>query len=412
MLRRASPLLLALIAAVACERVEPPPPTPPAEFVVAAADSVFWIRSDAEGIRVRGAPLTLAFHEGRFSELYVTDDDHSFYDAVYVGQRLYKRDLITGDSMQVFADTLMRLLARAYASANPDEIPLAPDEQGSENPRTIASAEILVLDVLGPWVSYEYRTDVDVIGGRSSHGLRRGVLDLRTGVTTSMEALLGRNEARRLAAEGQRQWRALRDSLLVAAPADLELREQLDALSFDPRSFTLDVQAQRLLLRFTLAQSGARLPAPAQSLVPLDFELPPWWDALSDGYPEAGEADERLWSRPGYTLVGRPAAGDRPRIAFALRDEGGQEWRLGFVPAPVLRVIWLEDSLAAPGTREALTRAFNEAALYGENTRVVQQRPRQREATAPRVIPAAFTPRSPEQSRRHRSLRSRLPDVR
>lgn len=407
MLRRATPLLLALVVSAACERVEPPPPAPPAEFVVAAADSVFWIRSDAEGIRVRGAPLTLAFNDGRFSELYVTDDDHSFYDAVYVGQRLYKRDLITGDSMQVFADTLMRLLARAYASANPDEVPLARDEQGSENPRTIASAEILVLDVMGPWVSYEYRTDVDVIGGRSSHGLRRGVLDLRTGVTTTLEALVGRTEARRLTAEGQRQWRQLRDSLLVAAPEDLELREQMDGLAFDPRSYALQVQGQAPLVRFTLAQTGARLAAPAQHLVPLHIEAPAWWEGLRPGYAADGERGERIWPREGYTLVARAAEGERPRVAVALRDEGGQEWRLGFVPAPVLRVMWLEDSTVAPGTREALTRAFNDASLYSENTRIVRHAPRARPGTPSRFHRAAFSPRPPVPVRRHPPARSR-----
>lgn len=407
MLRRATPLLLALAFTTACERVEPPPPAPPAEFVVAAADSVFWIRSDAEGIRVRGAPLTLAFNDGRFAELYVADDDHSFYDAVYVGQRLYKRDLITGDSMQVFADTLMRLLARAYAVANPDEVPLAPDEQGSENPRTIASAEILVLDVMGPWVSFEYRTDVDVIGGRSSHGLRRGVLDLRTGVTTTLEALLGRTESRRLAAEGQRQWRQLRDSLLVAAPEDLELREQLEGLAFDPRSYTLSVQAQEPLLRFTLAQAGARLAAPPQHLVPLHIEPPAWWEGLRGAYAADGEGGERVWRREGYTLVARAAEGERPRVAFALRDDGGQEWRLGFVPAPVLRVMWLDDDAVAPGTREALTRAFNDASLYAENTRIVRHAPRQRAATAPRYHRAGFSPRPPVPVRRHAPVRPR-----
>lgn len=406
MLRRASPLLLALSVVVACERVEPPPPAPPAEFVVAAADSVFWIRSDAEGIRVRGAPLTLSFSEGRFAELYVTDDDHSFYDAVYVGQRLYKRDLITGDSVQVFADTLMRLLARAYASANPDEVPLAPDEQGSENPRTIASAEILVLDVLGPWVSYEYRTDVDVIGGRSSHGLRRGLLDLRTGVATSLDALVGRQEARRLAAEGQRQWRQLRDSLLAAAPEDVELREQLDGLSFDARSYTLDVQDRRPLVRFSLVQTGARVPAPAQLLVPLAFEPPAWWESVEADYPEGGEAGERLWRREAFTLVGRPAAGETPRIAFALRDAGGQEWNLGFVPAPVLRVMWLDVTLAAPGTRDALTQAFNDASLYSENTRIVRHAPRRRVSPAPLFRHAAYRPPTLE-TRRHLAVRPR-----
>jgi hypothetical protein len=84
-----------------------------------------------------------------------------------------------------------------------------------------------------------------------------------------------------------------------------------------------------------------------------------------------GDLGERLWRRDDYTLVARAALGTTSRLAVALRDDGGTEWRLGFVPAPVLRVMWLDDSTVAPGTREALARAFNDAALYSEDARVV-----------------------------------------
>jgi len=73
-MRRAAalPLVLALLAG--CERAPEPVPAPVAEFIVAAADSVFWIRSEADGIRVRGAPMVLAQVGGRFSEIYAADD--------------------------------------------------------------------------------------------------------------------------------------------------------------------------------------------------------------------------------------------------------------------------------------------------------------------------------------------------
>ena len=90
-------LLLVLVALAACARTKAPPPAPAAEFIIAAADSVFWVRSDTDGIRVRGAPMVLAQVGGRFAELYVADEDYSFYDAAFIGQRLFKRDLISGD---------------------------------------------------------------------------------------------------------------------------------------------------------------------------------------------------------------------------------------------------------------------------------------------------------------------------
>jgi hypothetical protein len=409
MLRRATICLMVMLGG-ACERVEPPPSAPLAEFIVAAGDSAFWIRSDADGIRVRGAPMVLALMGGRFAELYVADDDQSFYDAVFVGQRLYKRDIISGDSMPIVSDTLMRLLARGYATANPDERPLAFDEEGSESPRTIASAEILVLDVMGPWVSYEHRTDVDIIGGTSSHGLRRGVVDMRTGTVSTLDALFGREQARRITAEGQRQWREMRDSLLAAAPDDDVMRENLERLSFDARSFVLLAEEREPRVRFTLPQSGSRFIVPAQDLFPVAVDAPAWWEGVRDGYPARVEGiagEEQRWSREGYDVLARPATENaRPRIAFALRDAGGQEWALGFVPAPVQRVMWMDDPALAPGTREALMRAFDDAALYSEDTRVVRQLPPARRSV-PSFRYAAFAPYHISVPRRSAPARSR-----
>lgn len=408
--RRVLLLAIALLGAAACERVEPPAPAPPAEFLVAAGDSVFWIRSEADGIRVRGAPMVVALVGGRLAELYVTDEDHSFYDAVYVGQRLFKRDLINGDSVQLFADTLMRVLARNYASANPDEQPLAEEEVGSEDPRIVGSAEILVLDVLGPWASYEYRTDVDIVGRPSAHGLRRGVLDLRTGVPTTLDALVGRAAAREAIAEGQRQWRELRDSTLSAAAGSVDekaLRIEYESLSFDARSFGLEVESRDPYVRFSLAQSAALSPLPVLQLGAIAIEAPAWWPTVIGDYPAVAASGERSWPRDNYAIIARPAEGPTPRVAFALRDAGGQEWALGFVPAPVQRVMWLDDSVMAPGTREALVRAFDEAALYGDETRVAR-RPRSVPA-GPRLVPVAQTPRSFISTRRHKpSSRPRI----
>ena len=366
-------VLLLVLALAACERAEPPAPAPQAEFVIAAADSVFWIRSDADGIRVRGAPMVLAHVAGRFAELYVADEDHSFYDAVFVGQRLYKRDLISGDSVPLFSDTLISALARSYAAANPDERPLDADEQGSENPRTIATSDVLVLDVHGPWLSFEYRTDVDVIGGISAHGARRGVLDLRTGSVSTLESLVGAAQARRLIAAGREQWRAVRDSLLLhAADQGDDAVADIERLAFDPRSFILGVQDRAPRIRFAAVLSQAIEPSGVVELEPLPFEERGWWDEVQESHPVEEGPDERTWPREGYTLVARPAEGPVARMAFVLRDAAGSEWRLGSVPTPVLRVMWLNDSTDAPGTRQSLTRAFNEAAFYSGDTRVVK----------------------------------------
>jgi len=372
---RARPLLLATVVGLlsACEQAPVPSPAPRAEFIIAAADSVFWVRSDEDGIRVRGAPMVLAQVGGRFAELFLTDDDFSFYDAVYVGHRLYKRDLISGDSVQLYADTLMPLLARAYAAVNPDERPLSADEQGSENPRTIATADLMVLDVHGPWLSYEYHTDADVIGGVSSHGARRGVIDLRTGALATLDGMFGAPSARRLATEGRERWRMMRDSLRQLEERDGRgAGDELDRLAFDPRSFVLGVVDRAPRLRFAVVQSNAAVATGVMELDPIVLDEPAWWPEVRESRPVEEYIQERAWPRDGFTLVGRNADTPMARVAFALRDDAGTEWKLGSLPSPVLRVMWLGDSTDAPGTRAALTRAFNEAAFYSQDTRIVR----------------------------------------
>ncbi|MBP7550675.1 MAG: hypothetical protein KA761_10345 [Gemmatimonadaceae bacterium] len=382
-------LLPFLLALAACERAEAPPPAPSAEFIVAAADSVFWVRSDADGIRVRGAPMVLAQVAGRFAELYVADEDFSFYDAAFIGQRLFKRDLISGDSVQLVADTLLPALARAYASANPDERPLAPDEHGNEDPRTVATADILVLEIHGPWLSYEYRTDVDVIGGTNAHGARRGVVDLRTATPAPLEAIIGAGPARRAVALARDRWSALRDSIAaIARDSAVAVTPTVDRFGFDARSFSLSVIDRALQVRFAVTQSGADEEANVVELEAIDVDAPSWFEALRPEYPIDERAEERLWPRDGFTLVGRPADDPRARVALSLRDPAGTEWRLGSVPSPVLRVMWIGDSSAVPGTRAALTKAFNDASFYSGENRIVRHTPRAARV-APLVVPAS-----------------------
>lgn len=406
-------LLPFLLFIAACERAEPPIPAPVTEFIVAAADSVFWIRSDADGIRVRGAPMVLAQVGGRFAELYVADEDYSFYDAVFIGQRLYKRDLISGDSVQLAADTLMPLLARGYAAANPDERPLDADEQGTEEPRTVATADLLVLEVHGPWLSYEHHTDVDVIGGTASHGARRAVVDLRTATHASLDAIFGAPAARRVVAEARTRWSALRDSLSrLAGDSAVAVTPTADRFAFDPRSFSLTVSDRAVQVRFAITQSGAPEEANVIELDALPIEQPAWWEALRHEYPIDERIEERSWPREGFTLVGRPADDPRARVALAIRDEAGTEWRLGSVPSPVLRVMWVGDSGEVPGTREALTRAFNEAAFYSGENRIVRHQPRGERVDAlvrhaARVRPMVAAPRRIAQPVRSAAIRPR-----
>src|SRR3954469_24224265 len=133
---------LAVALLVACERDVPPrsgrqgdlpaepsrSPAPRAELLLEAGDSTFWVRGGPDGVRMRSSPVLLARVDGRYQEIYLADDDHSFYDAVFVGQRLWRRDLITGDSIVVMSDTLIDAAARRWSRRHPDAELLDPDE--------------------------------------------------------------------------------------------------------------------------------------------------------------------------------------------------------------------------------------------------------------------------------------------
>src|SRR3954469_8685066 len=157
------------------------PTPPPAEFLVATQDSTFWISTKGAKVRARGAPLTLARYDGRFYEIFIADDDRSYSDALLVGLRVYRRDLEHGDSAVVFEDSIVPRVAHEYSVAHPSAHRLSPDEDGDEDPPMQAMADLQVVDVHGPYLSFEYHVDVSKRGSAPWHATRRGVLDLRSG---------------------------------------------------------------------------------------------------------------------------------------------------------------------------------------------------------------------------------------
>src|SRR3954465_3016954 len=86
-----------------CSLPEPVPP--PAEFLVSANDATYWVQSGSRGFHIRRSPLILARTAGNFYEIYVEEVDRSYTDAMFTGERVYRRDLSTGDSTLIFEDT-------------------------------------------------------------------------------------------------------------------------------------------------------------------------------------------------------------------------------------------------------------------------------------------------------------------
>jgi hypothetical protein len=182
---------VALASGAGCFRGTPAPPD--AEFLVATADSTFWVRSGAHGIRIKAVPMTLARFDGRFHEVFIADVDRSFDDAVFTGERVYVRDLQTNDSTLVYDDTAVVTMARHHASAYPDATPLGPDDDAPSDPNILATGETDVLEVRGPYALLEHRSEYEMPAG-GQHDTVHTAVDLRTGAPAT-EAAMARDSA-------------------------------------------------------------------------------------------------------------------------------------------------------------------------------------------------------------------------
>ena len=370
------PFALLLVCAAACTSSRGPrasgaPPT--AEFLVSTADSTFWISTGGGRVRVRGEPLTLARYDGHFYEVYSADDDFSYADALLLGERLYRRDLKSDDSAIVFVDTVVPRLAAAYARAHPDEEPLGPDDDGEADPSTSAAADVDILGVLGPYLSYEYGVDVKTTHRRPWHSTRRGVIDLRSRRAVTVTDLFGTAAGAAVAAQGRHMYDAERDSVLSTLrglPGETDhAAAMFGGLHFDPTSFTLDEAEGQPSVTFAIPTRGSGGAQHVVELDPLPVQSTSWWDALTAAYPRQDAQGDDRWTRSEYEVVAHyDSTGETAQLAIA--DRGHHEWSVAMVSAPIQRIDWLDHPALSSSDRRALVRAFDEAAAYDENTRV------------------------------------------
>ena len=372
-------LVVALLIVVGCGRERHVGAVPPAaEFLVATADSTFWVRADSDGVKLRAAPLILARVGDRFVELYVADEDRSFDNAVFVGQRVYTRDLERGDSNAVYRDLTVLPMAMEWSRTHPSDPPLAPDDPEPEHPETRATVEIGILDVMGRWLSIEIHSDLTPRGADLTHESRRAVLDLQSGRVAPLAAIVpGRDtgrilgQARAALATARAAAEALHDDRGPAA------RRALGALSVNPSSFSLMPVAGEPAVQFLASVGRPTDDGTALPLTPQPLGAPSWFsgevrDAVASSSADigGGRSAER-WTRPRYELLARADTGS-DAVQLALRDTARREFAIGAVQGSVRRVYWL-DAIAFDATaRRALNRAFDDATYYSEQTRTVR----------------------------------------
>jgi hypothetical protein len=333
---------LALLAA--CER---PAPRPERELLLVTADSTYWITASGTDVKSRGVPMLVARVAGRFTELYVADDDRSYYDAVFIGHRLFARDLQRGDSVELHRDSVVARLAAEYAQAHPGEQPLSPDEPENDNAAIRATSDIEILGIHGAYLSFEHHTDVDTRDEKSSehrHEYRRGVLDARNGKPARLAELFGEESAARAAGEAITEWNAAKDSLIARAGSGgttaARARKAIADFRFDRESFAIGSDGAAPTIRFAPPARGVNPEIEPIELSPRRITAPGWWTEAAAELPIA-PVDSSLWAN----------------LKFS---------------SPVERVIWL-DSTVTDAERAALLRAFDEAANYDGQRQVAAQ---------------------------------------
>jgi hypothetical protein len=370
-------LLAALLAGAACRQAppsDPAPPPPAADFVVSAGDSSFWVTSAGGQIRMRGAPLELATAGGRYYELYVADDDRSYQDAILVGQKVYRRDLVTGDSLLLYQDAVVPRLARVYARLHPDDEPLRANDEPSDEPLWTATSTLALDEVAGPFVSYSLHTDVERDDAPLWHTSRRGVLDIRTGRPATLAAVTGSAQA-----DVERaRTRVLRSTLdSVRASRDERGERAAAMLSYyrlDPASFSVTTVDGAPAVAYAVPGAGGGDAGHLLALAPIPIGEPSWWTEASTTLPVSSADGRRdVWRHGSYEVVVRydPLDGAGQ---LAVRDSTSREWSLGRIPAPARRVLWLDRPRPDSLSRRALERAFQESSLYDETVRTAAWR--------------------------------------
>ena len=201
---------LLVVAAFAGGCALPPPPPPAAEFLVSAGDQTYWVRSDKSGLKIRGSPLILARTGNRYYEIYVSEIDRSFPRALLSGERVFRRELASGDSAVIFDDTTIVKMAEDYHRQHPYAPLLGPDDDPDDNVDVTAVGETDILNVLGPYVAIEHRLSVERVGDHDVDDTTRTVIDLRSGKPVALDRMLRDSSVREAVGEGglvNRRWR-------------------------------------------------------------------------------------------------------------------------------------------------------------------------------------------------------------
>lgn len=366
--------LLLSLGVAACDKADAPPVTPNilppvAEFLISAGDSTYWVRSGAEGLRVRSAPLLLTRSHGVFHELRIAEQAVDYLDAQFVREQLYGFPLDSRDSILLFDDGSVSTALAEWQKEHPDEQPVDIDDidgLDAPEPATSATDFLEVIDVHGRWVSWAYTLDIDIEGAVGhTHLRRRGVVDITTGAVATLDSLVSPSEARRIEQHG----RASLDTMLnvVRQATDdraARARATLHTFTFDPLAFSITNGVRDPAITFHIAGTGVDGEALELLLPPIAIDsAPPWWADVQPTLPVwSGDSLQVRWSHNGYTVVGTVDSA-RTQLTLSLSTDtvNARPWAIAVVPMPAYQFVALDVPPITEAVRTSLRRAFDRA---------------------------------------------------
>jgi hypothetical protein len=143
----------------------------------------------------------------------------------------------------------------------------------------------------------------------------------------------------------------------------------------DPASFSLTMLDGAPAVSFALPGEGDGDAGHLLALAPIPIGEPDWWSAAASTLPiTSADGLRDVWQHGRYEVVVHydPLGGG---ARLTLRDSTSREFTLGRVPAPAMRIIWLDHPPIDARARRALDRAFDESILYDDAARAVVWHP-------------------------------------
>jgi hypothetical protein len=372
-----------LFSAMACSPAPRAGARPEAEFLVVSDDSTAWVRSAADTVVVRRAPMLVATLAGRLIEIYVADEPIDFEEATYLVSRVFRRDLVTGDSTLVYADSTVLREAAEYARAHPMAERLDEDEPPAPGARAF-EASVTPLDVIGHTLGIEVHVD-RTVGDLGTHDTYRATVDLRTGRRLALADVV---PAGRAPAAVQRARQDLAAAVVLAGrrdgPVGKAASQAMAALRFDSLSFTLVRAGDSLAAQFLVHDEQVideSRDTHRFTLEPVAVAPPEWWGAARGALPRR-LADSTARVDLGALSLDVAYDGDDVALIAARTAKGLRP--VTRMRGPVRRVISVGDSLIAPAGqwRRALERAFSESGYYSDQVRAASLRNRARPTAA------------------------------